>query len=210
MFENLEPPRYLEAYPRFDMVRAKAATENEDLEVCEFADQIGRVHGLARFGDMTEDSIVLEYKITLPYLPGVYSSTKLKLVKAPNGVDENRIITCCPKCHKRKVLLVYLHGWACSNCHGLIYRSQTMPTCTRFFEKKNALHSIIKRGRPKGMHHATFSALHKKLSELSKQLKGETVQYLNEHQIHIIQSTWKRKVSAHSLFFSGEMGSDNY
>ena len=209
LFKNHRPPRYLEAYPRLDMVRAKAATEKE-LEVCEFVDHIGRVHGLAQFGDMTDEHIVFEYEITLPYLPSVYSSIRLKKISSPNGVDENRIITQCPKCQKRKAVLVYFGSWACSYCHGLMYRSQTMTYHTRLFERKKHLLKIVEGGRAKGMHHVTFVKLRKELAALSKDLKGFIDHSPNDQQNLVIQPRWKSRTSNHSLFFAGEMSFDNY
>ena len=209
MIDSLQPPSYLEGYPQINMVRAQAATE-KGFDVCEFADAVGRIHGLARFGAMTRDSIVLEYEITLPYVPCAHSSIKLNLVEAPNGVDENRIITSCPKCDQNRILLVYNNGWACSNCHGLLYRSQTVSKYTLLFEKLNSMNLAIKRGRLKGMRHTTFAALRKKRSALSRKLRHLTVQYASEQQNQIIYSRWKRQILNHSLFFNGPMGADNY
>ena len=139
MFETAERPRYVEGYPRLDLLRLKAAADLGHA-ACEFTDQRRMLHGLAKVRDRTDDYIIIEYEITLPYLPGRHSSIKLDKVYSPDDVGMNRLMTHCPECSKPKIVLVYVERWACPHCHHLPYRSQTMDFHTRPFEsrKKNS------------------------------------------------------------------------
>ena len=204
-----ERPRYLEAYPRLNMVSAKAATE-DGREVCEFANQSRQAIGLARFGDMTANHIVLEYDIAQRNLPHACSAIRLDTVLTPNGVDGCRTITRCPSCMKKTIVLIYVESWACSKCHRLVHRSQTMDTNTRLFEKRNALRKVLSRGRPKGMQRATFLKFCAKRDNLTARLKGQ-VDFSDESQRgQIIDTIWRTHEPYDSLFFLQEMDADNF
>src|SRR5688572_21290354 len=147
MSEIATRPRYLEGHPRLDMLRVKTAAD-DGRKICEFVDQRGLTHGLAHLINITDRHITIEYEITLPYLPSRHGSIRLDKVYAAGDGAMHRLMTHCPRCAKPKIVLVYAETWACSHCHGLPYRSQTMDYHTRLFECRERLRKIVKRGRP--------------------------------------------------------------
>lgn len=151
-------PRYQEAFPRFNMVRAKAAIEKE-MEICEFVDSLKRTVGHARMASVTDNHCTLEYHVTFPLFPMTYNTIDLELAPTPNFLDEYRVDILCPNCKDRKSSLVCVGIWSCASCHELIYRSQCVRKDTLLWEKVEALKEIIGYGRPKGMHGPTYNRL---------------------------------------------------
>ena len=205
----MKPPAYAEAYPRFDIVQAKARTEKE-LEICEFADDRGLVFGLARVAAANQTHVTLEYAVQLPFFSLTFSAVELELVVTPNGVDPNRTVVLCPECRKRRSVLVLKGAWKCSQCHKLMNRSQCMTTNTRLFEKKNALQLKLRHGRPKGMHHLTFTALKASRLELSKKLAPSCLHDPNDSCWFILRSTWRAEKAGDEWWFSGPKDGESY
>ncbi len=209
MPESATRPRYLEGYPRLDMLRVKAAADDGG-KICWFVDQRGMTHGLARLKDITDRHITIEYEITLPYLPARHGSIRLDRVYAPGDGAMHRLMTNCPRCAKPKIVLVYAETWACSHCHRLPYRSQTMDYHTRSFERREELRMIVKRGRPKGMHNKSFLKVRAELKEISKRLNNISERTSNRDQNIIISSRWNDENASPGLWFVSKMERDNY
>lgn len=200
MYENMKPPAYLEAYPRLNIVQAKAALERE-LVACEFTNERRMTFGLARMGEGSATHFTLDYSIHVPFLKGSISSISLELVETPNGVDPNRTVVLCPQCCKNKIVLIFCNSWKCARCHGLVYRNQCIGHNTILFEKINALKAQLANGRPKGMHVRTYSKLRHDYNDLSKRLKGSNVHEANGDCSFILTSIWRGEMEGDFTYF---------
>ena len=148
MPESATRPRYLEGYPRLDMLRVKAAADDRG-KICWFVDQRGLTHGLARLKDITDRHMTIETRSRCrTCLPGTALSGLIEFT--PPAGAMHRLMTNCPRCAKPKILLVYAATWACSHCHRLPYRSQTMDYHTRSFERREKLRLIVKLRQAEG------------------------------------------------------------
>jgi hypothetical protein len=74
-----------------------------------------------------------------------------------NAEDAVDCFTNCPDCDQRKRKLYLVDGeWLCRACHQLGYASSMMGERARKSARLAALDKEVARGRPKGMHEATF------------------------------------------------------
>jgi len=167
-----ERPRFAEAYPRLDFIKAQRAIE-EGRTICVFERpgrgrigqfefgsyesdepyQIGLMHGLVRIGP--------DY-----HLSGTFVEVAFRIRPAPIGVNHHRNYVLCPSCENRKTVLVYETVWKCKDCHGLLMRSQLIDPHARLQEKIIDLEDKLAKGRPKGMHNATYQDKLEVLSQL--------------------------------------------
>lgn len=204
----MKPPLYLEAYPRFNIVKAKAALE-KDLVTCEFANDRGMTFGLARMGEGADTHFTLEYSICVPFLEARYSTVNLELAPSPNGVDPHHTFVICPGCFKRVSILVFYGLWKCANCHGLLHRSQCLSHDIRLFEKRNALKERLRFGRPKGMHHRKYATLRGDYAKLCKACSGSYLHVASDACSFILNTTWRSGIAGDFMFFLGPMLSDD-
>jgi hypothetical protein len=199
MQQGLRPPRYLEAYPRFDVVKAKAATERER-DLCQFTDG-KNVFGVARIGDAADTHLSLQYSVQLPFLAMASDTIVLELVPAGNGVDRHRVLVLCPACRECKIVLVLRQEWQCAKCHGLVNRSQCVPKISRMFERKDQIKKILANGRPKGMHRKTFSSFREEYNDLRRILKGHDFALYDGDQNFILEDKWTAPMPDEEMWF---------
>ena len=152
-----DKPRYREAYPRLDVLKATAAYRR-GRDVCAFHDDSGRVLGVVRFTLVNLASAVMK---------GVLGGRQLKLWKGPEHIEllssSNDIAGLlraakCPGCGRRVQSLVYVNWWGCAGCHKLLYRRQLVDRRTLDAEDLVAAEQRLKEFRPRGMQQRTFAA----------------------------------------------------
>lgn len=191
--------RYQEAYPCFHIVRAVAANAG-GATVCQFVDNLRRTVGHLSIRERCRTTITLEYELASSYIRNCYESVTLDVDRTPNQVDANRRSVFCPGCKKRGSTLVFVGEWKCRLCHGLCYRSQLVDKHTLVLERRNTLKSLIKAGRPKGMHRTTFDYLKQELSTLSLATKGIINRGSSDAHAYVVIGTWTSPIEEPSLF----------
>jgi hypothetical protein len=207
MYDDMQPPTYQDGYPRFDIVKAKAALERE-LTVCEFSNGRGMPFGVALMDGTPDTHFTLKYAIALPFLATRVSSVDLELAPVANNYDPYRVVVLCPGCSKRKIVLVFRNSWKCAACHGLLYRSQCMTTDTRHAEKRNAIKKQIKGGRPKGMQNRTYARLVAEYRKLTKTVGKGTPLVANDVSSFVVTTEWRTDKADDSFWFLGPQLAD--
>jgi hypothetical protein len=190
---------YQEAYPRFDIIRARAAISG-GAQICEFVDHIGRTVGHLRVIGDSETQLTLEYELTSPFIRGCHETVILDLVPTPQQ-EPNRKSIVCPGCGKWKSTIIFAEDWRCRECHGLCYRSQLVDKYTLLLEKKNGLKEIIGKIRPKGMHRRTYARLRDEYAKLSRATKGKSYSGASRAHAYIVTSSWKKSIQDQFLVF---------
>ena len=117
-----EPPRYREAYPQFDVMRARAALDRGH-SICDFTDRRGDPHGLARF-NICGDRCQLEYYFHFRHTEIGAGWIELGLLPTSNGIAKTREMVLCPACDTKKRILFFKDTWSCASCLELSFRSQ--------------------------------------------------------------------------------------
>jgi hypothetical protein len=209
MTENPERVRYREAYPRFDMVRAKAAIE-AGAEICQFTDNLGRTVGHAQMAGVNDTHFTLEYQFASPLFPVTYNTIDLQMSLTPNKVDINRTNILCPKCGTRKSIIIFNGIWGCDSCLKLLYRSQCVSKNTILWERMNELKKEVGYGRPKGIHRATYVRLRKKYVGLREQLKGAAAPEAGDGHSYIVVANWRKSVPDDEWAFMGPKDGETY
>lgn len=152
-------PRYREAYPRLDVLRA-AAAHRRGRDICVFRDDHRRILGLVRFAPQ-KDSVAAELT---GYLHGPWLSLwrdgprRIEFLESRNQPLEMRRAANCPACGARVQALVYVTRWGCAKCHRLSYRRQLVDRRTLDAEDLQRAMERLKQPRPKNMHQRKFAA----------------------------------------------------
>ena len=149
-------PRYREAYPRLDVLKAGAAYRS-GRDVCAFQDDRDRVLGVVRFTLVNLASAILTGVLGGRQLKLWKSPEHLDLLTSPNDVAGLRRAAKCPGCERRVQSLVYVDWWACAKCHRLLYRRQLVDRQTLDAEDFTAAERRLKELRPKWRHQRKFA-----------------------------------------------------
>ena len=195
----LENPRFAEAYPRIDFLKGQRAIA-EGRTICVFERfHRGRV-GQFSFGSYEADEphekgLMLGHTMIWPdyHLRGRDFDAAFRIRSSLIGVDHFREYVLCASCEKRKTVLVYVKDWKCRQCHGLSMRSQLIDPRLRMYEKITDLEKKVAKGRPKGMHQATYEAKLEELQELNRrvaQLPRDTAREVAVEHDRIVTSRW--------------------
>jgi ribosomal protein L37AE/L43A len=113
------------------------------------------------------------------------------LARAANVVTNRAFdLLVCPDCKAHRRQLIFGKRWQCTACAGYPYRTQAVGSKVAAWEKRVALERGLRRGRPKGMHNATYQAKLRELAELQRRLGGRRVSASAEHQL-LLRATWE-------------------
>lgn len=195
----LEEPRFAEAYPRIDFIRAQSAIA-EGRTICVFE----RIHrgrlGQFSFGSYEEDEPhergqMVGHTMIWPdiHLRGLEFDTAFRIRPSPIGGNHFREFVLCASCEKRRTVLVYVKDWKCRQCHGLLMRSQLIDRKLRLYEYIGDLEKRVAKGRPKGMHQATYEAQLEELRDLNRrvaQMPRSTAKVVAVEHDRIVTSRW--------------------
>lgn len=195
----LENPRFAEAYPRIDFLKGQRAIA-EGRTICVFERR-----GKARLGQFSFGS----YEADEPHerglmhglvhiwpdqhLRGREFDVAFRIRSNPIGVNHIRDYALCESCEKRKTVLVYVKDWKCRQCHGLLTRSQLIDPRLRLYEEIGDLEKRVAKGRPKGMHQATYEAKLEELQVLNRrvaQMPRNTAKVVAAEHDRIVTSRW--------------------
>lgn len=117
------------------------------------------------------------------------------------GMHRREVYAICPRCRGTvKQLIAKDHRWLCRSCHGLVNRSSLIRHNARLTETVEQLEAEVGRGRPKGMHNATYERLTLKLAEYRERLGENALRadsrfgHVVTHQISGVVENKKEKV----------------
>lgn len=178
-----------EAFPKVDLVAAKAAMDHMATAVCVF-ERRQRMVGQLFIPDVQDHSIVLNYIFASEALYAAESEVTIGTILQPSALDNLRRMFECPGCGKARRSIYYSNQWACGDCLGLSYRSQLVDKDVKLWEERDRLHSWLKNGRPKGMHNVTYMKLRQRLIELERRLHGRSRKYPSDEQDAIVTAKW--------------------
>ncbi|HET9460183.1 MAG TPA: hypothetical protein VFO51_09410 [Sphingomicrobium sp.] len=185
--------KYVEAFPRFDLVHAlgKAGRERP---ICLYVKESGTVIGEAFLVSVANDEVVLEYVFLGSRIRSGPGVARLKTVVAANGVDKGRRYFLCPLCMKRVGTLVFVRSWACRTCHCLVHRVQLVGAHVAGWEEMDELRARIARGRPLGMWQKTYARKRardqRRLAELRK-ICGRIRKFGSDEHRYRITPVWR-------------------
>jgi protein-arginine kinase activator protein McsA len=97
----------------------------------------------------------------------------------------------CPVCTQQRQNLYFARAWACAECHKLLRRSQVIPPRVRLEERREELTKQVGRGRPLGMHSATYMRLRAELEEVSREVKKRPWAVSSEAHDQLVQEEWR-------------------
>lgn len=178
-----------ECFPRLDLVAAKSASEHLDAPVCVF-DLSQQMVGQLFLADVQDDSIRINYLFAARHFQCVETEAVLRTITVTNPLDSLRRFLICPTCNEARRDLYYVQWWACARCHRLLYRSQLVDKDVRLWEERDRLGALLKRGRPKGMHNATYFKLRLRLAELEGRLHGRDRKVASDAHNAIVAERW--------------------
>lgn len=189
-----EAPRFSEAYPRLDSVKAQHAWR-AGKTVCSWIAprrglgslQIERVEAGERPTWLCATYRIVDNPAVLPYTEG---TAIFDLEVIPCGHMEMRWYFRCPVCNERKKILVYGRSWACARCHGLHARSQLVSPRVRRQERCFELMRLLDHGRPKGMHQSKYRRLCGERDKLLRERGAEPLVYASAAHNRIVTAEW--------------------
>jgi len=189
-------PRYREAYPRFEVAQAVNGFER-GLTVCDFIDQLGETHGLARF-DALGNRCQLEYDVASPH-----SGIRNSWIECDLTLNvTNQATVSCPTCSTKRKSLYFRDKWSCANCLDLVFRSQLVHPLSKKWSKRDKLAAITENGRPRGMHNKTFHTLVSELEELEKYVYGKQRYYASDKYSLRINARWREPMRRDDCFLA--------
>ena len=97
----------------------------------------------------------------------------------------------CPRCGSTRRALFFGHAWVCRECSGVPYRSQRISAKVRDWEKRDQLDTLVRAGRPKGMHEKTFVKRRQELALLERKLGDERASAPREYLL-LLKRRWIR------------------
>ena len=185
-------PKYREGYPRFDIVEAKAETEQREKDLCRFINERGGCLGDASIDDFDLKSGVLRLKMYVagPYIERFSGTVPMPIEPAPNGVDEERLFLRCRGCKGRFAVLFFKDAWACGKCHKLLYRRQLLTPGVILYERFTSLQKQFGRGKPHGWRQSTFEPYKAELDHLAAYFKDRIPQWASEEHSYRIDTVW--------------------
>jgi ribosomal protein S27AE len=199
-----ERPRHREAYPRFNVVQAYAASRRmNDNPVCVFT-QNGYTLGQLIVDEITPDSMTILYFLCGKYLRHGQYSEEIKTKPAPSGVDKARCSLTCPGCLSSTFNVYYVDRWACARCHRLTYRSKLISSDIRLFHRRDDLKRLVGRGRPKHMRATTYEKLALELEHAERFIAGRVYLANDVHSIGT-EDKWVRPREVGELLIQGYM-----
>lgn len=191
---TIEPPRYLEAYPRLNLFDAKLSRWNGGyvpLPIVKYRVPGRMPAGCIYVNARTENHLVIDFWFpSLPYCRGE-DCTTLKLVNGPNGVDSGRQYLQCEGCALGHSALAFNGAWACRKCLGLCYRSQCVGTDVRLAEELGMLEARLGKNRPKHMHQSRYDRDHERAGEL-RQYLGFRIPTVSDEYADVVVAKWLR------------------
>jgi hypothetical protein len=193
-----ERPRYREAYPRLDIMRA-AGSFDAGQPICEFTDGLGQRHGIARF-DRRGDLCQIEYHFHFPQTALASDWIELQLAPVDNGFTR-RVTILCPVCGSSRKILYFKDAWTCASCAELLARIQLIHPDARKWEKLDKLSRGMESGKPHGMHSSTYTRLISEIQAIEKSLYGHSRVYASNKYSDIVKSSWRARVDSDELLF---------
>ena len=157
--------------------------------VCVF-EQGNQMIGQAFIVDVPEYGVVIDSLIIDDDMSSEGRQDYITTTNATTTFDNNRRLFNCPQCGAKKWSLYFKHGWSCAECLRLVYRSQLVDKEVKLWEEREALRAQLCRGRPKGMHNATYMKLRQRLFELDNGLRDRLRKFPSEAQDAIVRSRW--------------------
>ena len=181
--------RQREAFPKLDLVAFEAAFIHLRAPVCMF--MLGnRMIGQLFISEVQKKSCIVNYLFAADHIRSGEFSEAIRTRDVPNQLDEWRRSFLCPGCGASKRDLYYVDSWSCASCHKLLYRSQLVDKEVKLWEERDQLHSMLRKGRPKGMHNGTYMSHRLRLAELERRLNGRPRKYASDEHDAIVTQTW--------------------
>jgi hypothetical protein len=181
--------RHREAFPKFDLIEAKAAMERMRAAVCVF-DLGRRTIGQTFIAEIQDDSVILNYLFADKQFISEENRSVIKTREIKSKIAAFRRLFVCPLCDQSKQALYYKDTWACATCLRLHYRSQLIDKEVKLWEELDELRTQLRRGRPTGMHHKTFIKLKLRLSALEYRFEGRERKEAGSSHNVIVTSRW--------------------
>lgn len=187
-------PRYREAYPRVDILKA-AANARKGRDLCVFGVGPDGILDVLRFtpnAGWTE--AILTGSLGGPHIDFWKGSTAVELVPSSGKFGTGARAAICPACRRRVQILVFTHRWGCPSCARLFYRRQLVDRTILRVEELQALRSRPKQ-RPKGMHQRTFRRRERRAMERIVLLtdglkKKQTFNVASGHHSYTVEAHW--------------------
>ncbi len=195
----LAPANQRESYPKFDIIDAKAAIKRTPASVCLFSFR-KQIIGQLFIYKIMPNSVVVNYCFAIPRFNFANSQALFRTVVVDNYVTGQRPLLQCPTCRRNCQSVYYNSNWACAHCLTLHYRSQLVDKTTLLWERRDAIHTHVRHGRPKGMHRQTFVKLKAELLALNAKLDGQSRSFVSEVHDQIVSSTWAPAASVDLWF----------
>lgn len=183
-----QAPRFREAYPRFDVLRA-VAEHRKGRALCVFEDERGGTAGWLGFTP-TATHATIEGNLSGRYIGPWTGPDEIALIRASNSVGLDARVTACPLCERRVQILVLRFRWGCPRCHRLLYRRQLVDRESLLWEELGELKEALKRGRRKGEHQRRFDARVRRRDELATKLVGKPRHVASVEHLKVVSSRW--------------------
>lgn len=190
-------PRHREAFPRLD-IHAALASFRLNRPICVFTDQAGRKIGVIRVRP-TEDAACLTVwgELCGQNVVAWGGVMDLALTSSPTGIDPLRKLLLCPRCGRPARTISRFIQWACPGCDGLLSRSQLVHSKVRLRERLEELDSLIKYGRPKGMHQRTYDRHRDQAADIRKKLDRQRLTMPCPEHSRRVTSYWQSEQRAY-------------
>ncbi len=168
--------RYCEAFCRLPV---SALHRSHDLGNGELVwrDSIGAVIGSAKVMSRSGGVMHVAFAISPSGAVEAYAGeVEVDFVLQDAGQHRREAYAICPGCRRTvKQFIAKDRRWLCTSCHSLVNRSSLIRHNARLTETVGKLEATVGRGRPKGMHHATYERLTLKLAEARERLGDSTL-----------------------------------
>jgi ribosomal protein L37AE/L43A len=188
MVKAASAPQYREAYPKFDVIQAQAATERQP-SVCVFLLN-KMIIGQLIVADSGRSSVTIAYTVGGRHVVWGEGEATLDKKFTKNMVHMDRVTISCPLCTSDKYSLYFSGSWACARCHQLMFRSQLADPRALLWERHDRLEAKVKAGRPKGMHNRTYQQLLDEFSAIRQQLAGKARSWAADDHCVEVESVW--------------------
>lgn len=180
--------RLVEAHPRLHIGRKPGELERGD--VGRFHTELGTFIGEVFLGKRLDGAVGIVWHFVTDRFGERSAQCQLTIRTVASKVGGYRRYFRCGRCDRNVRTLVYKGPtWMCAKCQGLVYRSQNIPKDVALWEERLRLEKRIGRGRPKGMHQATYGPLRTRLRQLRRVL-GPTEKVASVEHNMTVTPTW--------------------
>lgn len=201
---DIEPPAYLEAYPRLSIGEAWK-NQKVSRTVLLWRNNHHHVAGIVEVTWATRDTIVLMPHIKdADYYEGSVAREVLNIIwKGSTPGNERPYAECCA-CKRHIEVVIYNElAWRCKSCHNLKNRSAILDEVCNITLQLASIEKEISDGRPRGMSQRVFDDKQREIGDLTVRLRRRSRRLPDSRYRFWVSGSWEEPYAFHDHLRAG-------